>query len=324
MEFNLIILSTFIAFIFFFFLNKIASFTNLYDLPDLRKIHKNPTPLIGGLILYIIVLMNFLIFKNISFEILIISSGYFLVGLIDDAKKISASFRLIFLSVITCIFLIFFEEFKINFVHFEGMGKIYFDQYSFIFTVLCVLLFQNAMNMIDGINGQSGLIFLIILIFLLKKIGLNYELLLLISLITLFIFFNLRNKIFLGDAGVYFLSSFIAFNIILISNKNLIYSEEIFLIMMLPGLDMFRLFIIRIIKKKNPFKPDSFHIHHLILKKLNSKIKTLIVVISIYGIPILISEFTSIRKFILVLFGFFCYLITIYYFNGFKIYDQKK
>merc|ERR1711991_39106 len=113
--------------------------------------------------------------------------------------------------------------------------------------------------MIDGINGQSGLIFLIILIFLLKKIGLNYELLLLISLITLFIFFNLRNKIFLGDAGVYFLSSFIAFNIILISNKNLIYSEEIFLIMMLPGLDMFRLFIIRIIKKKNPFKPDSFH-----------------------------------------------------------------
>ena len=103
MEFNLIILSTFIAFIFFFFLNKIASFTNLYDLLDLRKIHKNPTPLIGGLILYIIVLIIF-IFKNISFEILIISSGYFLVGLIDDAKKISASFRLIFLSVITCIF----------------------------------------------------------------------------------------------------------------------------------------------------------------------------------------------------------------------------
>ena len=70
--------------------------------------------------------------------------------------------------------------------------------------MLCVLLFQNAMNMIDGINGQSGLIFLIILLFLLKKIGLNYELLLLISLIIIFIFFNLRNKIFLGDAGIYF------------------------------------------------------------------------------------------------------------------------
>ena len=39
------------------------------------------------------------------------------------------------------------------------MGKIYFEEYSLIFTVLCVLLFQNAMNMIDGINGQSGLIF---------------------------------------------------------------------------------------------------------------------------------------------------------------------
>ena len=204
------------------------------------------------------------------------------------------------------------------------MGKIYFEEYSLIFTVLCVLLFQNAMNMIDGINGQSGLIFLIILLFLLKKIGLNYELLLLISLIIIFIFFNLRNKIFLGDAGIYFLSSFLAFNVILISNENLIYSEEIFLIMMLPGLDMLRLFIIRIINKKNPFKPDTFHIHHLVSKKLKSKLKTLFLIISIYLIPILLSEFTSIKKLSLVIFGLFCYLLTIYYFNGFKIYDQKK
>ena len=147
---------------------------------------------------------------------------------------------------------------------------------------------------------------------------------LLISLIIIFIFFNLRNKIFLGDAGIYFLSSFLAFNVILISNENLIYSEEIFLIMMLPGLDMLRLFIIRIINKKNPFKPDTFHIHHLVSKKLKSKLKTLFLIISIYLIPILLSEFTSIKKLSLVIFGLFCYLLTIYYFNGFKIYDQKK
>ena len=324
MEFNLIVLNIFFALIFFFFLDKISKFTQLYDLPNSRKIHKKPIPLIGGLILYIIILINFLIFRNITFEILMISTGYFFIGFIDDAKKISASFRLIVLSIITYIFLTFFEKFKINFIHFEGMGKIYFEEYSLIFTVLCVLLFQNAMNMIDGINGQSGLIFLIILLFLLKKIGLNYELLLLISLIIIFIFFNLRNKIFLGDAGIYFLSSFLAFNVILISNENLIYSEEIFLIMMLPGLDMLRLFIIRIINKKNPFKPDTFHIHHLVSKKLKSKLKTLFLIISIYLIPILLSEFTSIKKLSLVIFGLFCYLLTIYYFNGFKIYDQKK
>ena len=32
---------------------------------------------------------------------------------------------------------------------------------------------------------------------------------------------------------------------------------------------MFRLFILRIFKGKNPFKPDRNHIHHLIQKKFN-------------------------------------------------------
>ena len=104
MEFNLIVLNIFFALIFFFFLDKISKFTQLYDLPNSRKIHKKPIPLIGGLILYIIILINFLIFRNITFEILMISTGYFFIGFIDDAKKISASFRLIVLSIITYIF----------------------------------------------------------------------------------------------------------------------------------------------------------------------------------------------------------------------------
>ncbi len=316
--FNIILISL------FFFINPIAKISNLYDFPENRKIHKKPVPLVGGLIIYLIILFNFLIFKTINGDVLLLSSIFFFIGLIDDAKKISASFRLIFLSIITFIFLNYFEDFNIKFLHFDGMGKIYFNNSSAIFTVLCILLFQNAMNMFDGLNGQSGFIFLIISIFLLSRVSVNIEFLVLANLLMVFIIFNLRNKTFLGDSGVYFLSSFFALNIIKISNNDLIYSQEIFLIMMLPGLDMLRLFIIRIANKKNPFKPDKFHIHHLINKKLNSYTKTLVIILSIYTLPILLSEFTFINKSYLIILGVILYLITIHYFKGFKIYNYKK
>jgi len=93
---------------------------------------------------------------------------------------------------------------------------------------------------------------------------------------------------------------------------------------MLPGLDMLRLFIIRIASRKNPFEPDKFHIHHLIYKKFNSYIKTLAIILSIYIFPILLSEFTLINKFYLIILGVLLYLITIHYFKGFKIYNHKK
>ena len=52
--------------------------------------------------------------------------------------------------------------------------------------------------------------------------------------------------------------------------------EKIFLVLMLPGVDMFRLFLERILNKKNPFKPDRNHFHHLLKKKFDDK-KTLII-----------------------------------------------
>ena len=77
------------------------------------------------------------------------------------------------------------------------------------------------------------------------------------------------------------ISVYLALNLINISNNDIIYTEEIFLIMMLPGIDMLRLFIIRITNKKNPFKPDKHHLHHLLSNKLNSNIKTLLVLLLI-------------------------------------------
>ena len=40
------------------------------------------------------------------------------------------------------------------------------------------------------------------------------------------------------------------------------FGDEVFIILLIPALDMLRLFIFRIIKSKHPFKGDLKHLHH--------------------------------------------------------------
>jgi len=324
MENNYIIFNFFLTLIIFFCLKPISKIINIFDKPDKRKIHKNPIPAIGGIIIFFILLINLIIFNNLEKEIFLLASLFMLIGIIDDAIKISANIRLIILSMLSFVFLTYFKDFNIEFLHFEDIGKIYLNNYSIFFTVLSLLLFQNAMNMIDGINGLSGSIFLIIFIFIATKIGFSSFFILIIFVIIIFLIFNIMNKIFMGDAGIYFLSMLSGLIIIDMSNNNLIYSEEIFLLMMLPGIDMLRLFFLRIINKKNPFNPDKLHIHHILFNKLKSKAKTVLTIIMIYGFPILLKISLDFKTLYLIITQLLFYLIIFYLIRDVTFYDKKK
>ena len=324
MENNYIIFNFFLTLIIFFFLKPISKIINIFDKPNERKIHKNPVPAIGGIIIFFILLINLIIFNNLKKEIFLLASLFMLIGIIDDAIKISANIRLIILSILSFVFLSYFKDFNIEFLHVENIGKINLNNYSILFTVLSLLLFQNAMNMIDGINGLSGSIFLIIFIFIATKIGFSSFFILIIFVIIIFLIFNIMNKIFMGDAGIYFLSMLSGLIIIDMSNNNLIYSEEIFLLMMLPGIDMLRLFFLRIINKKNPFNPDKLHIHHMLFNKLKSKAKTVLTIIMIYGFPILLKISLDFKTLYLIITQLLFYLIIFYLIRDVTFYDKKK
>ena len=75
-------------------------------------------------------------------------------------------------------------------------------------------------------------------------------------------------------------------------NPTLYFAEEIFLLLLIPGIDMLRLFFIRILKKQNPFKGDKNHLHHKILKKFG-KSKTILIYLLIVNIPIYIYMATD-------------------------------
>ena len=123
--------------------------------------------------------------------------------------------------------------------------------------------------MFDGINSQAAFFCIIIfLIFMMKNIFISTSAIT-IFVLLFFLFYNFNSKMFLGDSGTQVLAFLISY--ILIKSYNFYGSfrpDEIFAILSFPGLDMFRLFIFRLASGKNPFSPDTNHIHHLIQKNL--------------------------------------------------------
>lgn len=230
----------------------------------------------------------------------------------DDKNNLSSNVKLFLIILIIFVTLMFDEGLLIKKLIFSFYNfEINLGIFSYFFTIICFLLFMNAFNMIDGINGQAATYSIFIfLVFIFKNINIIFYSLILIPLI-IFLIFNFKNKIFLGDNGTLPLGYFISY--IFIDNYNEVksfYCDEIFLIMMIPGFELLRLAIYRIIKKKHPFKADRNHIHHLILRKY-SYIKTFLAIQFLLILPYISFIFSG-NAIFSVIFVSVLYSVVIY------------
>lgn len=303
-----------------FFRYKISNFTGLIDTPDkIRKFHKKKTPLIGSLPIVISSLIYIFFFKqeNTYFiDIILFSILFFFIGLFDDRYNIRYKKKL-FLTISLClIFLYFNEKFLINSIRLEifEVNKTIIKSHSIILTTVCIIILINTFNFTDGINGLSSFIAVIWLVSLLLF---SQSILIFIIFINICLILNsfpiLKGNYFLGDSGTLFVSSFISLTTIYIfNNNNFISYEEIFLIFMIPGLDMVRLIFIRLKNQKNPFLPDRNHLHHYLIQKYPLS-KTLFIYICIMIIPILLKFLIGIQLSIII--ALIIYLLIIFKFN---------
>jgi len=324
LEFSLTIFSLLIIYLINKYKSEIVKKTKLLDRPDkIRKLHKKPTPLLGGMMafssflfvnLYLIFLGNF---NKTSFIILTCCLSCLILGFIDDVKRVSYKYKFLFLIVIFYLFLSLDPDLQVNKIYFASLNKeFYLNYFSIPFTILCLLLLTNAINLIDGIDGLCILVSIIFITWLMNTFQ-NTEPLFVVIIISLFyiLYLNLKKKIFLGDSGSLFLGSFIGLNIIL--NYNLEISqidfpiENIFIALMLPGLDMLRVFTARIIKNKNPFSPDRIHLHHLLLNGNIQLSKILIIYFILIITPIVINQFLYNSQIIIIFTYIFLYSIFI-------------
>lgn len=309
MFFFLTILIILFNLIFYLKFNVISKFTFL-DKPDGKlKRHSNPTSLIGGLVILINLYLIFFflmlldidnsIFKNNFLNaIIILSTLFYLVGLIDDLKNLSPNIKL--LSLILSIFFVayLFPEINLELIKISFLKKTYyFNEYSFFFTILSFLLLANAINMFDGINLQIILFCLFIfIVFIIKGFLPLFFILLSISFIFLGLL-NFKNKVFIGDGGCYLISALLGCSFIYQYKNydNFLFGDEIFIILLIPAIDMLRLFFSRIISKKHPFKGDLNHLHHIVDNYVKNKNLTVLITICLCVFPsfLMILEFKT-------------------------------
>jgi hypothetical protein len=166
--------------------------------------------------------------------------------------------------------------------------------------------------MLDGINGQASCYAIFVfIIFILEGILVSFFVTLLLVLFF-FLFLNFKNKSYLGETGSLIISYILSY--IFIKNYNTahnFYSDEIFLIMCIPGYDLLRLAIQRIMLKKHPFSSDNLHIHHLVLKK-SGFLKTFLTIQLLLVFPylsylIITNFFISLVLSLLIYFSIFYY-----------------
>jgi UDP-GlcNAc:undecaprenyl-phosphate GlcNAc-1-phosphate transferase len=330
-EISLTIFSLFIIYLIYKNKDKIIKKIKIIDKPDkVRKFHKKPTPLLGGMMIissFFLINLYFFFLHNLSktpFIILICCSACFILGLIDDIKKISYKFKFSVLIVVFYLVVSLDPNLQINKIYFTIFNKeFYLNYFSIPFTILCLLLFINSMNLIDGINGLCILISIIFLIWLMNVFE-NREPLYIVLIISLFyiLYLNIKKKIFLGDSGSLFLGCFIGLNIVY--NYNLEISkinypvEKIFIALMLPGLDMLKVFATRILNNKNPFLPDRNHLHYLLLDCGLSPIKILTIFFIIILSPIIINHYEIFSPATIILSYFFLYFSFIIYLKKFS------
>jgi len=314
-----------------FSLNKISSIINIFDNPNNElKIHIIKTPLIGGIIIYlnIIVILIYQYFTseqflflnnnlstiNNSYSLLSLLTCYFILGLIDDKINLNPYLRFFAVIITTFIFLILNKEFIISSFYSSSFNKIIlFKEFGIVFTIFCVLILMNSLNFYDGLNGQSILLYLILFLYLFSITKNIFYFLIIINLVFI-LYINLTGRIFLGDNGVYLLSGILSFALIYEykMTANIIAAEEIFLLLIFPGFDLIRLVFERMINKKNPLFGDLNHFHHLLSKKFNLFYTNLILLIlNFYSLIIYIFYKVN---FIFILFQFTCiFFLVLFY-----------
>jgi len=155
---------------------------------------------------------------------------------------------------------------------------------SVILSIVTIMFMVNAFNLIDGIDGLAGTIGIVVnltfaILFLhMKQVELATLAFSMVGALAGFLYYNYTpSRIFMGDTGsllIGLISVVLAIKFIELNKVGSKEFELIFIsapatavaILIIPLFDTFRVFTLRIIKRKSPFNADRNHIHHRILR----------------------------------------------------------
>ena len=126
----------------------------LVDKPDDRKTHKGDIPLIGGPVIWLVVLIGIIAFIPNFLSAIVAATMLVILGVIDDRQPIPAKIKLLFhLSVASIV--VMDEGLTISDVGIfpEVFGSPKLAALHAALAIIAIVTAINAFNMIDGIDG---------------------------------------------------------------------------------------------------------------------------------------------------------------------------
>lgn len=273
----------------------------LFDRPNDRKIHKGTIPRLGGFAFLPVLLITLGLVLAIPSaisasgvapdffgwlpEILVLLAAMtimFLTGLYDDLLGVKYGVKFM-AQIFAAVLMVEAGGFICEYYDLLGISSTSMIIGKLI-TIFLIIYIINALNLIDGIDGLAAGLCVITLCFF--GVVLYLEKMFILSLISwtcaatvaVFGVFNIfgsqerHTKIFMGDIGSLTMGVLISFLIIAICDSS--QAESAWMIkpivlalspLVIPLLDVIRVFCYRIIRHKSPFLPDKTHIHHLMM-----------------------------------------------------------
>lgn len=253
----------------------------LVDIPNERKVHKDPIPRLGGVAIWLCTIFTFVILVFINWDypygnglsgILVGGSIMFLLGLVDDLYDLSPKFKLIV--QVGAALIAFLLGVKIE-VLYNPFGPAFsLGLLSLPITLIWLVGLSNAMNFIDGVDGLAGGVSTICAVTLcVVAIYTNQPISALVAAILAgsmmgFLVFNFHPaRIFMGDSGALFAGFVLAGLSVTGVLKGLTATMLLpILILVVPIIDMSYSVLRRLYKGTNLLKADADHIHHKLLK----------------------------------------------------------
>jgi len=325
-QFFSILIALIITYIMIRSMRPLAMRINLTDHPDDRKLHSGSIPLIGGIAMFFGVQLTILLLPNDlnEFKYFMLSSFILVViGVLDDSKDVAVLTRIFFQFLVAVIVVSLGGVFLTSLGSLLGGSEILLNGWAYFVSIIAIMVGINAVNMADGLHGLAGgnsLVSFISITFLSINSSSQDSLvisLLFCAVLPVFLIHNLcigistSKRIFMGDAG----SMFIGLSLVWVlfdfsQGESRSFSPVIALwLFAVPLIEIVSTILRRMNSGVSPFKPDSFHTHHLLLKLGFSEKKTLVIIlifsifmalIGVIGERYLIAEYIMFLGFLLV------------------------
>lgn len=261
--------------------------SGLFDPPGDRKVHDKPMVRLGGVSIFLGVLVALLTVWGMGgfgtlppdkeYEIWGVTIGglaFFLIGLADDFFSLSPLLRLLLQAIVAAA--TWWVGVHIDFLTIPFGGLVQLPEWlSLPITVIWLVGMANAINWIDGLDGlAAGVSGIAAVVMLIVSLFMDQSAAALIAAAlaggTLgFLRYNFNPaQIFMGDGGAYFLGFTLAgVGVIgLVKSVTTVAVVLPYIILAVPILDMSAVILDRLRNGKSPFAADKRHLHHRLLK----------------------------------------------------------